>query len=133
MKYQKKLESDNEFAQEMGFQHHTKTPDHPIANRQAESFMQVFIKTEQIGNTDGKPSCSAIQDSHMGYRSTPHPATGHTPYEALVKRDVRTLDFKQCSDKFGPWTERSLIKPKQVSAKWTTNVDIQQEKSVISK
>ena len=72
----------------MGFQHQTKTPDHPIANRQAESFRQVFIKTKQTGNTDGKPSCSAIQG--MGYRSTPHPATGHTPYEALVIRNVRT-------------------------------------------
>ena len=30
----------------------------------------------------------------MGYRSTPHPATGYTPYEALMRRTVRTkLDF----------------------------------------
>ena len=36
----------------------------------------------------------------MGYRSTPHPATGYYPYEALMKRDVRTkLDFKPFSRK----------------------------------
>ena len=65
----------------------------------------------------------------MGYRSTPHPATGHTPYEALIIRDVRTkLDCKHCSDKVAPWTEKSLNKTKHTSANGMTIVDIQKEK-----
>ena len=100
-----RLESDNgppfqsvefaEFATEMGFHHHRITPEHPRANGEAESFMKVLNKTEQIAHSDGKTSSSAIQNMLMGYRSTPHPATGHTPYEALMKRNVRTkLDSK---------------------------------------
>ena len=52
--------------------------------------MKVLNKTEQIAHIDGKTSFSAIQNMLMGYRSTPHPATGHTPYESLMKRNVRT-------------------------------------------
>ena len=100
-----RLESDNgppfqsvefaEFATEMGFHHHRITPEHPRANGEAESFMKVLNKTEQIAHSDGKTSSSAIQNMLIGYRSTPHPATGHTPYEALMKRNVRTkLDSK---------------------------------------
>lgn len=36
-----------------------------------------------------------------GYRSTPHPATGVTPYEALMKTQVRTkrdAEYKQPKD-----------------------------------
>lgn len=36
-----------------------------------------------------------------GYRSTPHPATGVTPYEALMNRQVRTkreAEYKQPKD-----------------------------------
>ena len=35
-------------------------------------------------------SATAIQEMLIGYRSTPHPATGISPYEALMKRQVRT-------------------------------------------
>ena len=36
----------------------------------------------------------AIQDMLMAYRDTPHPATGITPYEAMMNRPVRTkLDY----------------------------------------
>ena len=60
--------------------------------------MKVLNKTEQIAHDEGRKSTSAIQDMLMGYRSTPHPATGYTPYEALMKRNVRTkLDFKSFS------------------------------------
>ena len=36
------------FAEEEGFKHETVTPLHPIANGEAESFMRVINKTEQI-------------------------------------------------------------------------------------
>ena len=36
----------------------------------------------------------AVQEMLTGYRSTPHPATNVAPYEALMKRPVRTkLDY----------------------------------------
>ena len=96
-----RLESDNgppfnshefkEFAGEMGFYHHRVTPEHPRANGEAESFMKVLNKTEKIARTEKKSSFTAIQNMLMGYRSTPHPATGFPPYEALMKRSVRTI------------------------------------------
>ena len=104
-----RLESDNGppfnsmefkvFAEEMGFKHHMITPEHPRANGEAESFMKVLNKTEQIAHSDSKSSSSAIQYMLMGYRSTPHPATGYSPYEALMKRNVRTkLDYESVSN-----------------------------------
>ena len=95
-----RLETDNgppfnstnfqKFAEEMGFKHHRVTPEHPRANGEAESFMKVLNKTEQIAHSEGRSSNSALQYMLMGYRSTPHPATGYSPYEALMKRNVRT-------------------------------------------
>jgi hypothetical protein len=49
-----------------------------------------FHKTEQIATLQNKDSATAIQEMIIGYRSTPHPATGISPYEALMKRQVRT-------------------------------------------
>ena len=41
----------------------------------------------------------AIQEMLIGYRSSPHPATGVTPYEALMNRQVRTkLDYQTTED-----------------------------------
>ena len=38
----------------------------------------------------------AIQELLTGYRSSPHPATGVTPYDAMMDRKVRTkLDYVQ--------------------------------------
>ena len=38
----------------------------------------------------------------MAYRDTPHPATGISPYQAMMNRPVRTkLDYTV------PWKERS--------------------------
>ena len=78
----------------MGFKHHRVAPEHPRANGEAERFMKVLNKTEQIAHSEGISSNAAIQYMLMGYRSTSHPATGYCPYEALMKRNVRTkLDF----------------------------------------
>ena len=92
----KGIESDNgppfsskdfqEFALEEGFEHHKITPLHPRANREVERFMQMLNKTEQIAHLQGKDRLerqNAIQDMLTAYRSTPHPATGVTPFEAM--------------------------------------------------
>ena len=60
--------------------------------------MKVLNKTEQIAHSEGRSGNAAIQYMLMGYRSTPHPATGYCPYEALMKRNVRTkLDYDSFS------------------------------------
>ena len=52
--------------------------------------MKLLNKTEQITHLNGGNSSIAIQEMLTGYRSTPHPATGVAPYEALMNRQVRT-------------------------------------------
>jgi hypothetical protein len=42
------------FADEEGFYHHRVTPDHARANGEAESFMKMVNKTEQIARLQGK-------------------------------------------------------------------------------
>lgn len=96
----KRIESDNgppfaskdfaDFAKETGFEHHKVTPKHARANGEAESFMKMLNKTEQIAHLQSRDRTVAIQEMLMGYRSTPHPATKTTPYAALMNRQVRT-------------------------------------------
>ena len=61
--------------------------------------MQILNKTEQIAHLQGKDRLerqNAIQDMLTAYRSTPNPATGVTPFEAMRGTTVRTkLDHIQ--------------------------------------
>ena len=80
----------NEFAKQEGFQHHRVTALHPRANGEAERFMQNLNKTKAKPVLRG----NAVQDMLIAYRSTPHPATGIAPYEALKGTPVRMkLDY----------------------------------------
>ena len=101
----RQLESDNgppfsskefaEFAKTEGFYH-----EHARANGEAESFMKLLNKTEQIAHLQGRNSDMAIQEMLTGYSSTPHPATAVTPYEALMNRKVRTKqDYQTTEDR----------------------------------
>ena len=81
------------FARDEGFKHHRVTPLHPRANGEAESFMKMMNKTERISELQGKDEYekrSGLQDMLIAYRSTPHPATGITPYQAMMNRPIRT-------------------------------------------
>ena len=103
----RKITSDNgppfnsrdfsQFADEEGFEHCKVTPLHPRANGEVEVFMKTLNKTEQIAYLQGKNKyerANAVQDMLIAYRSTPHPATGITPYDALMNRLVRNkLDY----------------------------------------
>lgn len=76
----------NEFAEQEGFQHPRVTPLHPKANGEVKRFMQTLNKTEQITKLQGKNHLerrNVVQDMLIAYRSTPHPATGVAPYDAL--------------------------------------------------
>ncbi|XP_028415659.1 uncharacterized protein LOC114539022 [Dendronephthya gigantea] len=60
--------------------------------------MKLLNKTEKIAHLQGQSSTIAIQEMLTGFRSTPHPATGATPYEAMMNRLVRTkLDHQASS------------------------------------
>ncbi|XP_033112464.1 uncharacterized protein K02A2.6-like [Anneissia japonica] len=72
-----------EFAMVEGFSHHLVTPEHARANGEAESFMKTLNKTEQIAHLQGVNTNTEIIRNVKGYRSTPHPATGITPYNAF--------------------------------------------------
>ena len=98
------VESDNgppftskefaEFAAIEGFKHHRITPLHPRANGEAESFMKLVNKTEQRAQIQRVSPIMAMQEMLTGYRSTPHPATGISPYEGMMNRTIRTkLDY----------------------------------------
>ncbi|XP_064622622.1 uncharacterized protein K02A2.6-like [Lineus longissimus] len=103
----RQLDSDNgppftseafrQFAEEEGFDHHKVTPLHARANGEAESFMKMLNKIEQIchlQNLSGADREQAIQNMLVAYRSTPHPGIGVSPYQAMMNRDVRTkLDY----------------------------------------
>ena len=72
---------------------------HPRENGELERFMQMLNKTEQIAHLPGKDRLqrqNSIHDMLTTYRSTPHPATGTTPYDAMRGTTVRTkLDHIQ--------------------------------------
>ncbi|XP_028407513.1 uncharacterized protein LOC114530122 [Dendronephthya gigantea] len=60
--------------------------------------MKLLNKTEKIAHLQGQSSTIAIQEMLTGFRSTPHPATGATPYEAMMNRLVWTkLDHQASS------------------------------------
>ncbi|CAG2184428.1 unnamed protein product [Mytilus edulis] len=84
------------------------------ANGEAENFMKLLNKTEQIAHMKGNHSNDAIQDMLMGYRSTPHPATGFTPYAALMNRDVRTKSDHKVSKS----SRCSLGSVRHLSSSW---------------
>ena len=77
------------FAKEQGFKHHRVTLAHAQANGEVERFMAVLNKTEHIAKLEGKDYKSCIYDTLTAYRATPHPAHGKTPYQLMMKRDIR--------------------------------------------
>ena len=96
----RQFESDNsppfqskefaEFAVIEGFRYHRIMPLHPRANGEAESFIKLVNKTEQRARIQRISPMMAMQEMLIGYRSTPHPATGISQYEGMMNRKVRT-------------------------------------------
>ena len=74
--------------------------------------MKLLNKTEQISHLQGEDSMITIQDMLTGYRSSPHPATNITPYEALMNRQVRTKLDHQRRDEGTENTQDMLINNK---------------------
>ena len=55
----------------------------------------------------------------MGYRSTPHPASGYCPNEALMKKNVRTkLDYDSISRNYHKMEREITNRDKEYKQKW---------------
>ena len=79
------------FAAVEGFRHdHRITPLNPRANDEAENVMKLVIKTEQMAQIQKILPMMAKQEMLICNQSTPHPATGITPYVGIINRTVRT-------------------------------------------
>lgn len=77
------MENFARFAAEEGFH----TLEHPRANREAESFMKILNKTEQITHLQHQDRETAMQE--IGFRLTFKPRTGVTLYEGMMNRKVQ--------------------------------------------
>ena len=73
------------------------TESRQITLEARERFMQTLNKTEQIVHLQGKSGPDrnmVVQDMLIAYRDILHPATGISPYQAMMNRPVRTkLDY----------------------------------------
>lgn len=81
------------FCRKLGIRH-TLIPSYcPMSNGQAERYVQSFKNAmKKIFETNPKSSLiEAIQNYLLRYRNTPHPATGATPSERFLKRQLRTV------------------------------------------
>ena len=79
-----------DFAKKWGFITNPCTPEHPQANGVAERFMQVIIKVVHTAIAAGQDPKIEIQRRLFNYRNTPHPSTGKTPAELMIRRPIRT-------------------------------------------
>ncbi|KAK6009952.1 integrase core domain protein, partial [Ostertagia ostertagi] len=78
------------FCQERNIELTLTSPYHPNSNGEAERFVQTFKKGWYKGLRDGKKPGDILAGLLFEYRVTPHPATGKSPAEILMGRELRT-------------------------------------------
>ena len=78
------------FGKKWGFESRHCTPEHPQANGIAERFMGVLVKVVHTAMASGQDPKVAVRRRLFNYRHTPHPSTGKTPAELMIKRQIRT-------------------------------------------
>ena len=66
------------------------TPLWPQANGQVERTNRSVLKTLRIANSEGRNLEQALLEFVVAYKSTPHAATGMTPYALMFGREMRT-------------------------------------------
>ena len=66
------------------------TPEHPQANGIAERFMGVLVKVVHAAVASNQDPKVEVRRRLMNYRNTPHPSTGKTPAELMIRRQIRT-------------------------------------------
>ena len=89
------------YAREKGFIHKRVKPRHPRGNGEAEKFMQNLKKIERIAKQEGKKYRALVEGMLNGYRATPHPAKGKSPFELMFGRKMQVgvlPDISKCEN-----------------------------------
>ena len=76
--------------------------EQPQANGIAESFMAVLVKVVHAAVVSNQDPRLEVRRRLMNYRNTPHPSTGKTPAELMIRRQIRTrvpVMMKSTTDK----------------------------------
>ena len=79
------------FAKKWGFDKRPCTPEHPQANGIAERFMGVLVKVVHTAVASGRDPRVEVRRRLLNYRNTPHPSTGKSPAELMIRRQIKTL------------------------------------------
>ena len=72
------------YSESQGIEHKKTYPYHPQANP-VETFMKPLGKAMKIAHGEGKNKNTALNNLLMGFRSTPHVATGQTPGDLMFR------------------------------------------------
>ena len=78
------------FARKWGFDARPCTPEHPQANGIAERFMGVLVKVVHAAVASNQDPRVEVRRRLLNYRNTPHPSTGKTPAELMIRRQIKT-------------------------------------------
>ena len=78
------------FARKWGFEVRPCTPEHPQSNGIAERFMGVLVKVVHAAVASGQDPRVEVRRRLLNYRNTPHPSTGKTPAELMMRRQIKT-------------------------------------------
>ncbi|KFD46515.1 hypothetical protein M513_12600, partial [Trichuris suis] len=83
-------EEFSSFCIQQGVNHVTTAPYMPHSNGQAERFVDTLKRALAKSRNDKGTTLEKLNNFLMTYRTTPHPSTGRTPSEILMKRQIRT-------------------------------------------
>ena len=78
------------YAENSGFIHRRITPCWPRANAQAEAFNKPLMKVIRAAHVERKNWKQELYKFLRQYRATPHPSTGHSPFQLLFNRKPQT-------------------------------------------
>ncbi|XP_046855867.1 uncharacterized protein K02A2.6-like [Xenia sp. Carnegie-2017] len=79
-----------DFLKGNGIQMHLSSPYHPTSNGEAERAVRTFKNSMKIRKNEEGSTGEKLARFLLGYRTTPHTATGCTPAEILMGRRLRT-------------------------------------------
>ena len=132
------------YAEAMKFKHRKITPLWPRANAETERFMRTVKKSIKAARIEQKPWKQELQKFLRSYRSTPHTTTGETPFEMLMRREMKIklpqLDLKKtqpdpCDERMRRRDKAEKLKMKAYadSKAYVRPSDIQMGDSVVVK
>ena len=79
-----------EFLKSNGIRQCLSSPYHPASNGEAERAVRTFKQAMKTMKAEPGTQAEKLARFLLGYRTTPHTATGYTPAELLMGRRIRT-------------------------------------------